>query len=315
MALDNVTLSHGHRVAEDLRPPRRAGPQPRRHADAAGLLDAAAAISAEHAADADRLLDHFVTHARGTGMSWTDIGARLGVSKQAARQRFADPGPTGVLPFAARPAPRLQTCLDQAGREARVDGAAEVGTHHLLAGLLAEGVAAAILERLGVHPQAIRDSSRRLFGPPSDSPTDQTPPMSTEATRALDAAAHSAAVNNSGGGRPEVGTEHLLAVLALDPGGRARRVLNELRVDIAAIKGELQCYITLNPTRPPRWWKRRPPAKPGCSFCGRPAPAVGPTRRRSRRRHLRRLCRVGARDPRKPATSRLKRLAPAGQHR
>src|SRR3954451_114209 len=127
-------------------------------ADAAGLLHAAAAISASQAAHAvppaaapisaprpahaDRLLDHFVTHARGSGMSWTDIGARLGVSKQAARQRFAAPAPAGVLPFSPRLAPRLQTCLDQAGHEARTDGSAEIGTHHLLAGLLAEGVAA-----------------------------------------------------------------------------------------------------------------------------------------------------------------------------
>ncbi|GAA4466466.1 ClpX C4-type zinc finger protein [Phytohabitans houttuyneae] len=238
-------------------------------ADAAGLLDAAAAISADQAADADRLLDHFVTHARGTGMSWTDIGARLGVSKQAARQRFAAPAPTSVLPFSARLAPRLQTCLDQAGHEARTDGSAEIGTQHLLAGLLAEGVAAAILERLGVHADAIRDSSHRLFGPPADTPGDQIPPMSTEATCALDAAAHNAAANASDNAPPEVRTEHLLAMLALDPGSRARRVLNDLRVDIAAIKGELQCHITVNPTRPARWWKRRPPARQGCSFCGR----------------------------------------------
>jgi hypothetical protein len=78
-------------------------------ADAAGLLDAAAAISVGQAADADRLLDHFVAQARGTGMSWTDIGALLGVSKQAARQRFAVPAPAGVLPFSTRLAPRLQT--------------------------------------------------------------------------------------------------------------------------------------------------------------------------------------------------------------
>jgi ClpX C4-type zinc finger/Clp amino terminal domain, pathogenicity island component len=244
-------------------------------ADPAALLDAAAALSADHAATADRLLDHFVAHARGTGMSWTDIGARLGVTKQAARQRFADRATMGVLPFAARPAPRLQTCLDQAGHEAQADGAEEIGTQHLLAGLLAEGVAAAILERLGVHPDAIRAASHRLFGPPADAPGEQTPPMSTEATCALDAAPHNAAVNSSGTTPPELRTEHLLAVLALDPGSRARRVLNDLGVDIAAIKGELQCHITVNPTRPARWWKRRPLARPGCSFCGQLDPAVG----------------------------------------
>jgi ClpX C4-type zinc finger/Clp amino terminal domain, pathogenicity island component len=244
-------------------------------ADPAGLLDAAAAISAEHAADADRLLDHFVANARATGMSWTDIGARLGVSKQAARQRFTDRTTNGALPFAARTAPRLQTCLDQAVGEARADGAEEIGTHHLLAGLLAEGVAAAILERLGVRAEAIRDSSHRLFGPPAEPPGHQTPTMSTEAVCALDAAAHNAATNASHNALPTVRTEHLLAVLGLDPGSRARRILNDLGVDIAAIKRELQCYITVKPTRPARWWKRRPPAQTGCSFCGRPTPAVG----------------------------------------
>jgi ClpX C4-type zinc finger/Clp amino terminal domain, pathogenicity island component len=243
--------------------------------DAAGLLDAAVAMSAEHAATADRLLDHFVRDAREAGMSWTDIGGRLGVSKQAARQRFADRTTVGTLPFAARPASRLRACLDSAGQQARTDGAHEVGTHHLLTGLLADGVAAAILERLGVHAEAVRAASQRLFGPPTDGTGDETPPMSSEAICALDAAACNAAANASGGTTPEVRTEHLLAVLALDPGSRARRVLNDLGVDIAAVKRELQCYITINPTRPARWWKRRPPAQHGCSFCGRTSPAVG----------------------------------------
>jgi hypothetical protein len=94
--------------------------------------------------------------------------------------------------------------------------------------------------------------------------------MSAEATCALDAAAHNAAMSAPARGeQPELRTEHLLAVLALDPGSRARRVLNDLGVDIAALKRELQCYISVNPTRPARWWKRRPPAHQGCSFCGR----------------------------------------------
>jgi ATP-dependent Clp protease ATP-binding subunit ClpA len=246
-------------------------------ADAARLLDASVALSAEHAATADRLLDHFVAHARGAGMSWTDIGARLGVSKQAARQRFADQPRVGVLPFAARPAPRLGACLEAAAQQARAECADEVGTEYLLAGLLAEGVGAAILERLHVTPEAIRVSSQRLFGPPTGpAAAAEIPPLSTEAIGALDAAACNAAANDSDNAAPEVRTEHLLAVLALDPGSRARRVLNDLDVDIAAIKRELQCYITLNPTRPARWWKRRPPTQHGCSFCGRVIPVAGP---------------------------------------
>jgi hypothetical protein len=237
-------------------------------ADPAALLNAAAAVSAQHAADADRLLDHFVAHARGTGMSWTDIGAQLGVTKQAARQRFTPTAPAAMMPFAAHPAPRLQACLEHAAREARADGAQDIGTQHLLAGLLTEGVAAAILEHLGVHAEQIRSASHDLFGPPTAASRDDIPPMSPEATCALDAAAQNAAANTTDTAPPEVRPEHLLAVLALDPGSRARRVLNELHVDIAAVKRELQCYISVHRARPARWWKRRPTGH-ACSFCGR----------------------------------------------
>ena len=243
---------------------------------AADLLDAAVHLSTEHAATADRLLDHVVAEARTAGMSWTDIGARLGVSKQAARQRFADRA-IPALPFAAQPAPRLHACLRQAEGTATAARAAEIGTDHLLAGLLAEGVAAAILERVGVTAEAIRSTADRLFGRPADgAEAEDVPPMSAEAVCALDAAAHCAAVGDAGNVEPEVRPEHLLAVLALDPGSRARRVLNDLGTDIAAIKGELQCHITLQPRRPARWWKRRtPPEAAGCSFCGRTQTAAG----------------------------------------
>ncbi|WP_433757327.1 hypothetical protein [Nocardia sp. CA-135398] len=38
---------------------------------------------------ADQLLDYFVDQARSAGTSWVEIGARLGVSRQAAQKRFA----------------------------------------------------------------------------------------------------------------------------------------------------------------------------------------------------------------------------------
>src|SRR6476619_7258766 len=36
----------------------------------------------------DHLIGHFVDQARRAGASWTDIGQHMGVSKQAAQQRF-----------------------------------------------------------------------------------------------------------------------------------------------------------------------------------------------------------------------------------
>ena len=238
-------------------------------------LDAALAVAAEAAGTGDRLLDHFVARARQADLSWTDIGARLGVSKQAARQRFADRTRPLVLPAGAEPDSRLRVCLDRAGRVAQADGAAEVGTHHLLAGLLAEGVAAAILERLGVTTDAVLGAAHRLFGPPGPAPAG-VPPMSAEATGALDAAAHHAVTAGPASPDPDVRTEHLLFVLALDAGGRARRVLNKLDTDIAAIKRELACYVTGQPRRRASRWKRA--AATGgraCSFCGRPETVAG----------------------------------------
>jgi hypothetical protein len=61
----------------------------------------------------------------------------------------------------------------------------------------------------------------------------------------------------------------LLAALALDPDGRARRVLDD--IDIAAIKRELR----VSQSRPARWWKRRSPIDHGFSFCGRSEGAPG----------------------------------------
>lgn len=234
-------------------------------------LDQAIALGEELAVEVDQVTDHFVRQARESGESWTSIGDRLGVSKQAARKRFAD---RVQSTFDAQFRPRLRACLEQAQREAQADGSSEVRTDHLLAGLLAEGVAAAILEKLGLTAEAVRDSSHRLFGPPLPA-MDQVPPMSAEAKCALDASAHIARSNARDSSSGEVvGTEHLLGVLALDPGSRARRVLNDLEVDIAAIKRELNCYIALNPRR-----RRRHGGKirsfSACSFCGRTSSEAG----------------------------------------
>ena len=57
-------------------------------------VEAALDISEELASGADELIGYFVAEARQAGCSWTQIGERIGVSKQAARQRFTVlPGP------------------------------------------------------------------------------------------------------------------------------------------------------------------------------------------------------------------------------
>src|SRR3569833_307402 len=51
-------------------------------------LETACVTASELDEIADRLINHFVTEARDAGLSWTAIGARMGVTKQAVRKRF-----------------------------------------------------------------------------------------------------------------------------------------------------------------------------------------------------------------------------------
>jgi len=224
---------------------------------------AALRVGEELASGADDLIGHFVTEARDAGYSWTQIGARIGVSKQAARQRFTAP------PAAARLAgleqqPRLVACLAAAAREAAADGAAEIGTHHQLLGLYQEGVAAAILEKLGIEAEEARRAARTMF-PGGGEPGGDAPPESAEARAAVEGAAALA----RRAGLDQVGPAQLLGALALDPGSRARRVLGHLGASIPAIKKELECYIS-----PGKQRRRRGRGKTGgqrCSFCGKTA--------------------------------------------
>lgn len=232
------------------------------------LLDAATAVAAEAEASADAVLGHYVQAVRRAGLSWTTIGDRLGVSKQAARQRFGDSPPTAAA-IGMAVAPRLQACLDAARAAATDEGSAVLGTQHLLVGLLTVGVAANALDRLGVTRQRVHDTNRALFPPVTagDAAASVEDPDEDPDVRAALVRARRLACERGCG---EVATEHLLFVLATDPGSAARRMLNALDVSVPDVKRELECF--LQPIRQPRRGKRhRLRHAPACSFCGKTA--------------------------------------------
>jgi len=229
-------------------------------------VEAALTVSDELVWCADELIGEFVEEARRAGCSWTEIGQRIGVSKQAARERFGDP--RRRAPETWRLSAPAGGCVEAARREAAADGAAEVGTHHLLIGLFHEGVAAAVLAELGVRADAVRAAARELFpggggggGGGGGLPGGPPPPESAQAREAI----RRAAMLAQRSGFDQVGTEHLLAALALDPGSRARRVLGQLGVSIAAMKKGLGGYV--GPGKQRR--RRRGKADLACSFCGK----------------------------------------------
>ncbi|WP_395108299.1 Clp protease N-terminal domain-containing protein [Actinomadura sp. SCN-SB] len=243
------------------------------------LLETAVAFAAEAGETTDAVVDHFVGQARRQGLSWTVIGARLGVSKQAARQKFAD---RIVIPATADAealgtgdvtiAPKLAECLRAAQAEADSDDSLP-SSHHLLAGLLHAGIAAGVLDKVGVTREKIRQSGARLFEPATAEGPDGSRRRVVgdgAADNHLAIARHIAARR----GQNQVRTEHLLFALATDEAGSARRVLDDLGADLTAIKKELNEVIPPFPRRRrPRQRKHRcDPRDRACAFCGCTAP-------------------------------------------
>jgi Clp amino terminal domain, pathogenicity island component/ClpX C4-type zinc finger len=68
-------------------------------------------------------------------------------------------------------------------------------------------------------------------------------------------------------GQSQFRTEHLLFCIALDPGSSARRVLNDLGVDPAQVKKELQEWVGPVQRRHRRIGKGKDTGR-ACSFCG-----------------------------------------------
>jgi ATP-dependent Clp protease ATP-binding subunit ClpA len=233
------------------------------------LLETAIAMAGETSSAADDLIEHYVGAARAANVSWTLIGERLGVSKQAARQKFAhrlevsdvigDAADTMIM------APRLSACLQAAQAAADADNSVP-GTQHLLLGLLHVGGAATILDRLGVTRDKVREANTRLFEPAmiaDGSGQERRVVGDGEADQAVTGARRLATRR----GQSQFRTEHLLFCLALDPGSAARRVLNDLNVDPARIKKELEEWIAPVQRRHRRIGRAKVTDR-ACSFCG-----------------------------------------------
>jgi hypothetical protein len=120
-----------------------------------------AVLAAEHLGEvADHLIGHFVDQARRSGASWTEIGKRMGVTKQAAQKRFVSKG-SGDIDMEegfGRFTPRARHVVVAAQEEARTAENAEITPAHLALGLLHEPESLAVLtmKALDVAPETVR---------------------------------------------------------------------------------------------------------------------------------------------------------------
>jgi hypothetical protein len=184
---------------------------------------------------ADHLVGHFVDQARRSGASWTDIGRALGVSKQAAQQRFVARAVVDAETFAttgaltSRFTARVRTALVQAASHAYAAGSAAVGPEHVLLGLLDDpgSLASRAISASGASFDALRE---RLAAVPVErtEPAGHLP-FTAAAKLLLDRTTRKALrlLHNY------VGTEHVLLAL-LEDDGPAGEALRDAGVDQAA---------------------------------------------------------------------------------
>ncbi len=183
-------------------------------------LSDAVAVSAALSDQADSLIGHFVDQARRSGASWSQIGASMGVTKQAAQQRFVPRGPVKLPEVPgdfSRFTLRARNVLAAAEDLARAADVAVIGPEHLAAGLLAEpeGVAARAMAALGVSDGPLRSALGLPEPGPGDAPAGEPAgsgaaaarvPLGPGAVAALQGALRAALHL----GHNYIGTEHIL---------------------------------------------------------------------------------------------------------
>jgi hypothetical protein len=171
---------------------------------------------------ADGLVGHFVDAARAEGSSWAQIGTILGVSKQAAQQRFVP-----FEPDLSRWTDRAKRALKHADAEAVRLGHGFVGTEHLLLGVCkADNLGRRALTALGVDLSGLR----RMVGARAVATTESGAaagplPYTPLARQALEATLREALRL----GHNYIGNEHLVIALA-GGAGLASEVLAEVDV-------------------------------------------------------------------------------------
>ncbi|MEV0914173.1 Clp protease N-terminal domain-containing protein [Streptomyces sp. NPDC049967] len=216
------------------------------HPDALDQLQDAV-IAADHLGDvADHLIGHFVDQARRSGASWTEIGKSMGVTRQAAQKRFVakNPGePSELDPSQGfgRFTARAKNVVMASQNEARAAGNSEIGTEHLVLGLLSEpeALAAAFIRAQVVNLDTVRQAATAALPAASEEELPELLPYNADARKALELTFREALRL----GHNYIGTEHiLLALLEYEDGAG---LLTGLGIDKATTEAAVIEALTL----------------------------------------------------------------------
>ncbi len=132
---------------------------------------------------------------------------------------------------------RARKIIVYAKEEARRFNHDYIGTEHLLLGLVreGEGVAAAVLQKLGLDLETIRVEVEKLVQPGPQTQVLGDIPFTPRSKKALELSAEEARAL----GHNYIGTEHLLLGLVKEGEGMAYRVLLNLGLDLGKIRNEV----------------------------------------------------------------------------
>jgi Clp amino terminal domain, pathogenicity island component len=194
-----------------------------------------AVVVGEHLGElADHLVGHFVDQARRSGLSWTEIGRSMGVTKQAAQKRFVPRDAEPMAQSFARFTPRARGAVVASQEEARRGKHSVIAPAHLILGLLHEqdGLAWRALAASGRTADAVREAASSAL-PASDGEPPALIPFAAPAKKVLELTfRHALRLGDA-----SVGTHHiLLALLELEAGDGP---LTGLGLDVAGVERAL----------------------------------------------------------------------------
>jgi len=206
------------------------------HPDALDRLTGAIALADHLGEVADSLIGHFVDQARRSGASWAEIGRSMGVSKQAAQQRFVAKSQAALDPSQgfSRFDDEARQVVVSAQEVARSAGNDQIGLGHLVLALVADdaGTAARAVVAQGLDLDVVRRTAAATL-PSAAGSVPEMVPFDSRAREVLEQTFQVAMRR----GAETVGAAHLLlAVMEVEDG---TGVLAGLGFDPARAEAEL----------------------------------------------------------------------------
>jgi Clp amino terminal domain, pathogenicity island component len=183
----------------------------------------------------ESLIGFYVDDARRAGATWSEIGDRLGVSRQAVQKRFIPSEKTpGRRGFWDRASNELRSAVERARHQARARRKTYLGTEHLLLGIIdnPHDHASRALTSCGADPTLLRGAIDGRVGTITDEPLPDETPFTQLALSSLEHALRESLRTNGS----SIETIHLALGLITTGSGVAHDVLITLGVSYERLR-------------------------------------------------------------------------------